>query len=95
MSVSTRGVEEPSSGLAEFEALNARQGSHCQWPAAISLLSGQDRASLDAAMLAPHIQHTAIVRWLAMRNVDTNKTTVARHRPRRNGEAMECLTCRA
>jgi hypothetical protein len=87
-------VEEPSSGLAEFEALNRSQGARCSWREALSPLTERDRASLDAAMVAMHIQHTAIVRWLEARGIVTNKTTVGRHRARRDGTPQECQSCR-
>jgi hypothetical protein len=87
-------VEEPSSGLAEFEALNRTQGARCQWNERISSLSEGDRALLDAALVTMHIQHTAVMRWLEARGVATNKTTVARHRPHPDGTPTDCQTCR-
>jgi hypothetical protein len=87
-------VEEPSSGLAEFEALNRTQGARCQWNERIASLSERDRAQLDAALLAMHIQHTSIARGLEVRGIATNKTTVARHRARRDGTPQDCQTCR-
>lgn len=97
-------MTEESSSLDEFEALNQGQGAHCGWQRNIAILTDAERARLDGALRSPRIQHTAIQRWLAERDIAVAKSTVARHRPTRKLPSgrreispdgiMECLTCR-
>ncbi len=86
-------VDKRPPDLSEFASLTKGQGAKCAFGPSLSTLTDTDRSALDAVLVDLSYQATAIVRWLARRDILTTKTTVARHRPR-HGDPIECVTCR-
>lgn len=78
------GTEAPD--LSEFTALNGVQGAACAVGIQMARMEAEGEtdavARLRAALAArtTDVQHAAIVRWFAKRQVEIRKNTVAAHR---------------
>ena len=78
----------PSSELTEFELKQIPMGIKCI--VGNLNLSTEQRAKLNAALVAPHIRHTTIVAVLKDWGIEVNAQSVSHHRRGVRGEANGC-----